>query len=245
METSEGNMPGFRGWVILIWVASVPLLVTAFEAKAETVDDSGLWLAMFARGDIQQDSCCSGFKWWFDGHTRFFEDADGFGQSIVRPGIGYAMNKRITMWAGYGWIHTSPERTADFDEHRTWQQITWSSPMAKGSLGLRSRLEQRFLDTGSETGWRFRQLASYRQPFCCSPRLTLVAWDELFIHLNDTNYGADGGFDQNRLFLGCGIKYDPCNRWRVEVGYLNQYVDRFGRDDTRNHILSFNLYRSP
>ena len=242
MVKSEENMLRFRAWVILIWVASLPLLVTSFEAKAEIVDDSGSWLGIFARGDIQQDSR---FKWWFDGHARFFEDTDGFGQSIVRPGIGYAINQRLAVWAGYGWIHSSPETIPNFDEHRIWQQITWSSPTAKGSLGLRSRLEQRFLETGSDTGWRFRQLVSYRQPIACSPRLTWVVWDELFIHLNDTNYGAEGGFDQNRLFLGCGINHDPSNSWRVEIGYLNQYVNRFGRDDTRNHIIAFNFYRSP
>ena len=238
-------MQEFRRWIILTWSVFVPLLVAPFQSKADTIDDSGLWLALFARGNIHDNSSCTGLKWWFDGHARFFDDTEGFGQSIVRPGIGYAINERLTMWAGYGWIRTSPEPNPNFDEHRTWQQITWSTPMARGSLGLRSRLEQRFLDTGSDTGWRFRQLASYRKPSCCSPHLTLVAWDELFIHLNDTNFGADGGFDQNRLFLGCGIKYNPRNQWRVEIGYLNQYVDRFGGDDTRNHLLSFNFYRSP
>ena len=75
-------MLGFRAWVILVWFASIPLLVTSFEAKAEIVDDSGSWLGVFARGDIQQDSCRSRFKWWFDGHARFFDNTDGFGHRV-------------------------------------------------------------------------------------------------------------------------------------------------------------------
>ena len=81
-EKSEENMLGFRAWVILVWFASIPLLVTSFEAKAEIVDDSGSWLGVFARGDTQQDSCRSRFKWWFDGHARFFDNTDGFGHRV-------------------------------------------------------------------------------------------------------------------------------------------------------------------
>ena len=72
-----------------------------------------------------------------------------------------------------------------------------------------------------------------------------MAWDEVFIHLNDTNWGADGGFDQNRLFLGFGWKRDLTSRCRVEAGYLNQHVNRSGRTDVANHLVAINFYLSP
>ena len=113
------------------------------------------------------------------------------------------------------------------------------------TASFRSRLEQRFLETGDDMGWRFRQLIRLQKECWSCPPVMLVAWDEAFIHLNTTDWGAETGFDQNRLFVGFGLKRDPESHWRIEIGYLNQYIDRSGAPDLSNHILSFNLYRSP
>lgn len=217
---------------------------SAGSAQAQVVEDSGTWLALFANGDIESPHS-DRLQWWFDGHARFFDDSDGFGQSIIRPGIGYRFGESATIWAGYGWIRTSPGSALDFDEHRVWQQITGSEQIGHTSLGYRSRLEQRFLETGSDTGWRFRQLIAARRPIACAPNLTLVAWDEVFIHMNDTDWGADSGFDQNRVFVGVGFQRHPASPFRVETGYLNQYIDRTTGLDLSNHLLSVNLYWSP
>ena len=214
-------------------------------AHCQVIDDTGVWLAYFAQGDLRSGTDSDRLKWWLDTHLRFFDDSDGFGQSIIRPGIGYQFSETATVWAGYGWIHTSPGSTSGFDEHRTWQQVTWSEKCELVSIGFRSRLEQRFLETGSDTGWRFRQLVAARRPLQCVPNVTLVVWDEVFFHLNDTDWGADSGFDQNRLFLGFGLKCDPESSFRLEAGYLNQFVGRSNRDDLSNHLLSINLYWTP
>ena len=123
-----------------------------------------------ARRDLQHDAHGDDWKWWFDGHLRFFDDTDGFGQSIARPGIGYALSENATLWAGYAWIRTSPGSADDFDEHRAWQQLTWSEQLWATKFDLRSRLEERFVETGAETGWRFRQLAAVRRPQPAAPR---------------------------------------------------------------------------
>lgn len=213
---------------------------------AQTIDDTGQWLAVFGNGDIGSEESIYRFKWWFDGHARFFDDTDGFGQSIVRPGIGYPFgDTSIVLWAGYGWIRTSPAANPVFDEHRIWQQITWTEEFEPTTIGFRSRLEQRFVETGSDTGWRFRQLVSLRRPLDAAPRLSLVVWNELFLHLNDTDWGANAGFDQNRIFVGFGLKCNPDSSCRIEIGYMNQYVNRFQQDNLSNHILSINLYWNP
>ncbi len=230
-------------WSVPFWVFAL-LLFCQITAEAQSVDDSGVWVAGFGRGDIASD-LTDRLKWWFDGHARFFDDTDGFGQSIVRPGIGYAVDERVTIWAGYGWIRSSPATSSDFDEHRIWQQLTWSEPFDWLTLGFRSRLEQRFVETGDDTGLRFRQLVSWRQPFACAGEYSFVLWDEIFLHLNDTDWGANTGFDQNRSFVGFGLKRNTDSRWRVEIGYLNQHINRRSRGNLTNHLLSVNIYRSP
>ena len=236
-------MTWLRRIALFAAVGLVQLISVASDTvHAQSVDDTGAWFALLTRGDV---GASERIKWWFDGHTRFFDDADGYGQSIVRPGLGYALSDSVTAWAGYGWIRTSPATRSDFDEHRVWQQLTGSTPLGRGTLGGRSRLEQRFLDTGSDTGWRFRQFVSYRQPLCRSSRFTFVVWDECFLHLNDTDWGANTGFNQNRIFLGFGRKCDVPGRARIEIGYLHQYVRLPGRDDLSNHLLSINIFASP
>lgn len=224
-------------------VALFTCLICPVAASAQTVNDSGAWFAFFGRGDVGAEA--DNLKWWFDGHLRFFDDTDGFGQSIVRPGVGYQIHDDIIAWAGYGWIRTSPATASDLDEHRFWQQLTWSENLDFGTLGLRSRLEQRLVETGNDTGHRFRQLASWRKPLNCEETCTFVVWDELFVHLNTTDWGAETGFNQNRAFIGFGFRESADSPSRIEVGYLNQHLNLRNRSDLSNHLLSVNIFYSP
>lgn len=125
-----------------------------------------------------------------------------------------------------------------------WQQLTWSQKVEPVTVGLRSRMEERFFDNDSETALRFRQLLSWRHELESKPELSLVLWDEVFINLNDTSTSVNG-FDQNRLFLGFGRKSDSANPSRVEVGYLYQRVAGSAGAPLNNHLLSINFYMSP
>ena len=212
----------------------------ASHATAQVVDDSGLWLAIFGQDDLRGPK--GKWKWWFDGHLRFLEDTDGFNQSIVRPGIGRKIGGNWTAWAGYGWIHTSPIAGDDYDEHRLWQQLTWFHNLGSWTFALRPRLEQRLVETGDDLGWRYRQLVRAQRNFPVFPRFSFVAWDEFFYHLNDTDWGGKTGFDQNRVFVGLGVKRHAHSRLRSEIGYLNQSVELPAVANRSNHILSINLY---
>ena len=77
------------------------------------------------------------------------------------------------------------------------------------------------------------------QPIAFDSRLRLVAYDEIFFALNDTDWGARAGFDQNRFFVGLAWQFVPGRS--VEVGYLNQFVERNGPDNLMNNILSINF----
>ena len=228
------------------WLTCLLFCIGAELALADTVDDLGQWNAVFAQGKLDDLGCaCDRLKWWFDGHLRLLDDTDGFNQSIVRPGIGWMLDGQSTVWAGYGWIHTQVLSGLEIDEHRIWQQWTWSESADVWKFGLRSRLEQRFVEVGDDVGLRFRQFFRAQHNLPAVPYLSLVGWDELFINLNDTDWGAETGFDQNRIFLGVGYKPRPECRWRVEIGYVNQTLDLPVIDDRTHHILAVNFFRSP
>jgi len=65
-----------------------------------------------------------------------------------------------------------------------------------------------------------------------------VFYDEYFINLNHTDYGARKGFDQNRAFLGGNWALNPDTK--LEIGYLNQYVNT-KQADLMNHVFSTTL----
>ena len=235
-----------RTLAISCLLISLVLPLWASRSGAQSVDDTGLWNALFAQGDFEAVGGKSDrLKWWFDGHLRFLDDASGFNQSIVRPGIGWTLNERSTVWAGYGWIRTSPLSGFEFDEHRIWQQWTWSKKTGVWKFALRSRFEQRFVELGDDVGLRFRQFFRAQHNLPGLPRMWLVCWDELFYNLNDTDWGAQSGVNQNRAFAGVGYQPSPNCRWRVEAGYLNQVIQVPFGSDRNNHILSLNFFRSP
>lgn len=218
------------------------LSILPFSAHAQTVDDVGQWSAFFTQDKFSSDSQ---LKWWFDGHYRLFQDNDGFGQSIVRPGLGLDVGENSALWAGYGWINTSPIMGDDTDEHRIWQQWTWSKAADPFKFAARTRFEQRLFESFDDTGLRLRQFFRGQKNLGSCSKYTFVVWDELFLGLNDTDFGQRAGFDQNRIFVGLGFKNHHSSRWRVEVGYMNQFVNRGGPDDLSNHILAVNIFRSP
>ena len=217
-------------------------LVLVDRTCAQSIDDTGLWFAALGNGEFESLDDDSPLRWWFDAHLRFRDDAEGFNQSIIRPGLGYAFAENQALWVGYGWIRTDPVTGDLFDEHRFWQQWTATPSCGDWKYLHRSRFEQRWVETSDDIGLRWRQMARAQRVFPGCPQWSFVIWDEAFFHLNDTDWGANAGFDQNRSFIGVGYKRCQHSPVRTEVGYLNQYIERPNGSDSMNHILSINFF---
>ena len=209
-------------------------------AHAKTVEDFQTWGNVTATGSLGVISPdLQKMKYWLEGQGRFGNDTSQFSQGMLRAGLGYAVAEKVSVWLGYAFIPTDePFATKEFDEHRIWQQVLWSDKFAGVTLTSRSRFEQRFMQTGSDVGWRFRQLFKASVPVAYD--FSLVATDEYFANINKTNYGADDGFDQNRAFAGVGYNFNQ--NIKTEVGYMNQYIRKASAPDRQDHILSVNLY---
>ena len=67
-------------------------------------------------------------------------------------------------WWLEGQVRFRDEGGSDFDEHRIWQQLSWSTRLDPVTASTRTRLEQRFVETGDDTGWRFRQRVALTYP---------------------------------------------------------------------------------
>lgn len=224
----------------LALLLAVLLLLTSPMLSAQS--DMHVWGAAVATGSIGAAEAGSAPRFWLEGQGRFNDDASRWNQGIVRGAIGYPVGKRAVLWGGYAFVPTRPiGRGDDIVEHRLWQQLTWSPQVEPAGFRLssRTRLEQRDIEDAAPLAWRFRQFVKATRPLGADQPTYLSLWAEAFVNFNDTRGGPQAGFDQNRVFGGLGFRLSPTTRF--EAGYLHQWVNRHGRADAHNHILSLTL----
>lgn len=205
---------------------------TGWAQTDEFIQEQQGWVAFFGTKKLPE----SVFVFWLDVQARLNGTATQT-QVLLRPGVGVRFRPDMTAWIGYAWTPTIREGNVTIDEHRLWEQWTWDLAFENGMKAqLRSRFEQRL--SRGELGLRFRQFGRVQSPKY--GRAILVAWDEIFFAFNDTKWGQQAGFDQNRLFLGIGMFIDSAVR--VEAGYMNQLVHRRDAPDPMRHIAAVNVF---
>lgn len=234
----------FKKLNILIASSVIALALSNPVVADDTVEDFQVWGNVTATGTF---SANPKYKWWLEGQGRFGNDSSRFSQGIIRPGVGYVLNEKTSVWVGYAWIPTSFPFAGQspFNEHRVWQQLLWSNPYSFGTITSRTRMEQRTFDIqgSKDVGHRFRQFIKWTIPMpSVSPKVSFVLLDEIFINLNDIDTGAKAGFNQNRAFAGFAYKLNKVAT--AEIGYMNQYFSRPSspRPDQMQHLLAVNLF---
>lgn len=245
ISNSKQRASGKRRKLLVLIIIVTLVLLSHSMSSAQTIHDFGSWFSINTQGKFARAAEDSNLRWWFDGHLRYLDDADGFNQSIFRPAFGYQINPNTNVWFGYAWINENPTSGNPlFDENRIWQQLLWSKKFGSEKWFSRTRFEQRFVETGDDLGLRLRQFVKVDRPFCEDSPYSFVVWDEGFLDLNSTDWGQQGTFSQNRLFIGFGRKFSGPSSPKIEIGYLNQYIRRRSADDRFNHILSVNWFRN-
>jgi hypothetical protein len=166
---------------------------------------------------------------------RFTDDVGRIGQLLLRPAIGYRVAPDLSVFLGYAYVRTDPKGGRSTDEHRLFQQLSFTAYRGPGGFTItgRTRLEQRTVIGSDELGWRFRQVIRAERKISRSG-MKAVAWTEPFVNLDTTDWGQRGGVDQWRTFLGVGLPVSAS--LTVDAGYLNQTVFRRGQDRV-NHAL--------
>jgi len=208
-------------------LASGLLCVPASQARAADTDFQQ-WTQVTLQGPLSK-------RWlgYFEVQPRFGQDASALERLILRPALGYRLNKNVSLWQGYGW--TPQFQPAYGDEHRLYQQLLVESKHGKTALTNRTRLEERLIEGAGGTSVRFRHMARFAYPISRDRRWSVIAYDEFFFNLNSTESGPKSGFDQNRLYLGISRQLNP--QVRLETGYIWNYVNRTSGPDRSLNVL--------
>ena len=219
----------------LVLVPFVFVLLSSCTSRAQA-RETQLWTGAFLVGkDPRTATKDQGLSLWVDMQTRRGEEGTTW---IARPALGYRLSPRWSVWAGYAWVGTfvDADDRPDVIEQRAWQQGLYTDKIGQLTYQLRPRLEERFRH-GEDAALRARMLARANVAFWPDGPLALAAWDEVFVAFAKTSWGAPGGFDQNRLFLGLGYTQGIM---RIEIGYIGTTVRR--ADDSLLHQHNPSLF---
>ncbi len=221
-------------------LSSVLATVCFLQPFSAHADDElfGGWAVFTTTGPFSAED--APWRYWLDVQHRKPDFDLRPDQVVVRPAIGYVLNENWSAWLGYAYFRTNATSGRRIDEHRPWQQLAGTlHRTATGTLSTRFRLEQRDLETGSELGWRLRAQLKYVHALNADRDWWAYAFVEPFIGFNDTNWGARSGLQQNRTAVGLGFRIGRSAS--LEVGYMNQFVNRDGAGNMYNSLLVASL----
>lgn len=221
-----------KKWSVLFFLATM----TASGASTAAAQRDLAWGAAFFQLPLNTDISVIG-----DAQLRSDENANGLAQRIIRAGLHQAINKRHGVSAGYAAISTFDSPAGDLLEHRFWQQYLYNQPAFGHTLSHRLRLEQRFL-AGAPSGRDYTQRLRYANRLVLPIASTSaygIAQNELFLNIENRGRANGTLFDQNRALLGVGRMLRP--DVDVELGYMQQYVQRRG-EDLDNRIVQLALH---
>jgi hypothetical protein len=236
--------------ILIIYFLSVIISLKAQNTRIIDYNSIG-WYNIFLTKKITD-------KW--STHTEYQWRRDEFiahgQQSLLRAGINYKVNQKLTARVGYGWIETFPYGSINlqaagktFTEHRAFQALMLNDQMSLLEIQHRLMLEQRWIgrytkpNINTEDDYvyvnRMRYMLRLQMPLgkkqIEDKTFYAALYDELFIQFGENV--QENIFDQNRLGVLLGYKLNKY--FKLELGYLNQSV-LFGREINGNNILQKN-----
>lgn len=175
-------------------------------------------------------------------------------QSLMRLGVDWHLNERISLTSGYGWIVSYPYGKqaipTSFNEHRIWQQLIVKDKQGIFDFRHRYRLEERFLEDRSMSAsgesrvndifyrWRARYQFLTRIALDRAKRYSFVLYEEVFLGFGK-GIGANV-LDQNRLYAA--FAYQASKDLNLQLGYLNHFVFKpDGQHVERNHTIQASI----
>lgn len=217
----------------------LPVLAALLGAAAPVAaHDAQLWFNSTVFGSIDD------FAFFAEMQPRFGNGISQLDQLILRPAVGWKVTKDLTLYQGYAYVQDrgmGPVRIED----RSFQEINWKLGEINGlKTSSRTRFEQRWRSDGKDVAFRVREQMRVAAPLTDKAGgVSALGSAEVFVALNDADWGPRAGFDQLRTFAG--IEVPIGGQSTVELGYLNRLIQTPSNGLATDHILSVNLFLRP
>ncbi len=177
-------------------------------------------------------------------------------QGLLRTGINFKVNQKLTLRAGYAWIETYnygdiPINSfgKQFTEHRAYQMATVNDKMGIAEFSHRFMLEQRWIGRYTNASLtkedefffvnRLRYMYRLQIPLkgkAIADKTPYAAvYDEVFVGFGKNV--NENVFDQNRLGILLGYRFS--SKVRLEGGFLSQIV-QLPREVGGRNVFQYN-----
>ncbi len=222
--------PSFSRLIGPALLAAVLVLIPGGRSPAATQHDGQLWFPFYLTAPLTDR-----VLGYFEVNPRYGGNISEIEQLILRPALGYQLTPTFSLWQGYAWV--TNYQPSFREEHRIFQQATYSRPFPSFRLLSRTRLEERWIQDSLGTSLRAREMLRLMVPVSGSELWAVVLYDEIFVNLNSIKNGPESGFDQNRAFIG--INRTINRHLNIDVGYQNQLLNTraAGLVNRSNHII--------
>ena len=177
-------------------------------------------------------------------------------QSLLRTGINYQVNKKLSLRLGYAWIETFNYGDIpingfgkQFTEHRAFQMATINDKAGMVELSHRFMLEQRWIGRYTNASFtkedeffyvnRLRYMYRMQIPLkgkTIGDKTPYAAiYDEIILGFGKNV--NENVFDQNRLGVLLGYRFS--SKVRIEGGFLSQIV-QLPREVGSRNVFQYN-----
>jgi hypothetical protein len=209
-------------------------LLSISQFSAADIIDYNLWSAMRFTGQLSEGD--NNF-YVVSTHLRFKEQDDPFRQNVETFIIGRYLNDADVLAIGYEMLPTVIPLGLII-EYRFMEEYKFKKKVKRSVFSLRSRLEERWIDKVPGVYLRLREKIAITFPKLFQSNIYPRIYSETFFRLNNVKWSNPSIIDQQRSYIGIEKKLSPA--YRLNVGYLNQYVPL--RDINLSiHILSVAL----
>lgn len=210
----------------------VPLVayaLTVVPAAAQDQDNQ-LWLNGRASAAI-----ADGVDLQFETNHRFGDADGGLYESEYLLALGREFESGLEILGGVNRVIGLEDGRVANTEWRPRQQIgfpLWR--LGGGEFAGRIRFEQRFRRGSDDIGVRVLPEIAYSLPLARSVDLRIA--HESYFPLNDTDFGQTAGHE--RMRNSAAMAFGLPEKFRIEVGYMNQYRFNGDEPDVMEHALT-------
>ncbi len=232
----ERKINALNGTALHLILFSLFLLIGIKSANSMESYDK-YWSVAIITGSIPNNPS---LKYYLEPQLRLIDDRYVFNQLLLLGGLGYQINKDMTVFLGPGWIIYKLPQGRESQEIRLWEQLNWllvNTPRL--NINSRTRLEERKDISVPQIAIRFRERIWMRVPFKNWDKYSFSCFNEIFLNLNHLQWVAPYFFDQNRAFIG--ISKQLSKSTIIDAGYLNQYIHSVKNRLDHVLLLSFTV----
>lgn len=208
------------------------VILLLFSNSFAQKSDFGNWFIFFGNQKIKKN-----WNFHYEVQYRNYNFIGDMSQLLIRSGFGYNItenNNNILLGYGFiidqNYVDGEPNKLTSY-EHRIFQQFITRHKILRANFQHRYRFEQRFREEGFKMRMRyflaFNVTLNHKE--LIKNTVYLSVYNEIFLNLNSNV------FDRNRLYGGLGYKFSK--NFRLEIGYMNQFLQ--GPDADQLNIIGF------